>query len=271
MVPSNGFKRAFGFTIIELLVVISVIALLMAILLPSMKKARDVANTTACMAGLRQSGYAIDAYATDQREFPPSTVGNVNGLQDIADNMVTWGYMSKSWKCTAPTPPTNINASNGFWYGPYWYLGSNYTTAPGNFTLSPYFSGNSANSALAAIKGQINYIPLNTVPGFYSWTGSNIVPALTYKMPQVGFIQMACPDVLFFGQTFYTQGGTEGAYVLNRTPPIPNNVSTQAAPHNSRSATNVLFQDRHVRTISYPGQNYYSILGSPAMYQWMIQ
>ncbi len=55
-----------GFTLIELLVVISIIALLISILLPAMKKSRDVAKTTICLANLRGIGQAQAAYEADE-------------------------------------------------------------------------------------------------------------------------------------------------------------------------------------------------------------
>ncbi|MHC4211134.1 MAG: type II secretion system protein, partial [Planctomycetota bacterium] len=54
-----------GFTIIELLVVVSIIALLMAILLPAIGKARDSARVNLSKNNLRQLGIAHRTYAAD--------------------------------------------------------------------------------------------------------------------------------------------------------------------------------------------------------------
>jgi len=60
-----------GFTLVELLVVISVIGLLMGILIPAMGKARAAANRTYCMSNLRQIGVAFRAYLDDNRDIFP--------------------------------------------------------------------------------------------------------------------------------------------------------------------------------------------------------
>jgi len=66
-------RRSFGFTLVELLTVIGVIALLVAILLPTLAKARRHAETVQCQSNLKQVGYELLMYAQRSRGwlFPP--------------------------------------------------------------------------------------------------------------------------------------------------------------------------------------------------------
>jgi type II secretory pathway pseudopilin PulG len=57
---------------VELLVVVSIIALLIAILLPSLRRARDQAKKVKCMANLRSIGLALQSYALDNKQYLPA-------------------------------------------------------------------------------------------------------------------------------------------------------------------------------------------------------
>jgi prepilin-type N-terminal cleavage/methylation domain-containing protein len=72
-------SHRFAFTLIELLVVIAVIALLMALLVPVLGRAREQARRVTCMGNVRQFIIGIQVYASDYREHLPI------GLPDCRD------------------------------------------------------------------------------------------------------------------------------------------------------------------------------------------
>lgn len=63
-------SRFRGFTLIELLVVIAIIAVLIAILLPGLRRAREQARTVVCMANIKNITLAFQMYAYDHRALP---------------------------------------------------------------------------------------------------------------------------------------------------------------------------------------------------------
>jgi len=108
--------REFGFTLIEVLVVVSIIALLISILLPSLRAARTQAKIVACNANLHDFGLALNTYANDYSPyFPPtpylgsSPVGGGDGPWGPADdNLFILWYRKytpniQSYSCPATT------------------------------------------------------------------------------------------------------------------------------------------------------------------------
>ncbi len=66
-----GVKRSNGFTLVELLVVISIIGILMSILIPAVQGVREAARRTTCSNNLRQMGVAVSNYVTVFQKYPP--------------------------------------------------------------------------------------------------------------------------------------------------------------------------------------------------------
>ena len=76
---TSGHPFSTGFTLVELLVVIGIIALLISILLPAMGAARASAQKVMCASNLRQLALASQLYANENHGFVP--IGRASGLR----------------------------------------------------------------------------------------------------------------------------------------------------------------------------------------------
>jgi len=82
-----------GFTLVELLVVITVVALLMSILLPAIQSAREAARRIQCANNLKQLGLALSTYETAYSAYPPSMV--LSGVGNSPQWVGGWGVNAR--------------------------------------------------------------------------------------------------------------------------------------------------------------------------------
>ncbi len=100
-----------GFTLVELLVVVAIIAMLIAILLPSLTRARWTAATVVCSSTFRQGVVSLNAYAMDNHGYFPRHDFTLSGRNpwDLAIKtaaaFIDYGYAPKMWVCPVRGEP----------------------------------------------------------------------------------------------------------------------------------------------------------------------
>jgi prepilin-type N-terminal cleavage/methylation domain-containing protein/prepilin-type processing-associated H-X9-DG protein len=227
-----------GFTLIELLVVVAIIALLIAILLPSLGKARDNAKRTACGANLRSLGLGNGVYAADwegnfvpeyQRGsadyVPASSYYAKNGT--TAPNALPWGFAllnvtktvtdTRAFFCPAQTASGWDPASNAY---------KTWTYPDGSFRNG-------------AVPQRIGYMyQLHSTRNPYPGANGTLVSPGTITFPAGAFVAAA----------FAKSAGFPNNLVLGSD--IMYNSST--IPHNVGTSVNAVYADGHVANAQDP-------------------
>ena len=130
------WKKKKGFTLIELMIVIAIIAILASILVPNFMRARASGQLTACKANLKNQGTALEMYSIDSHGRYPTTLGGLSS-----------DYLRKLPTC----PATDLE---------YGYEGQ---SVPDVYTV--FCSGSNAHSAVGLTTGYPQY---NSVQGLMS-------------------------------------------------------------------------------------------------------
>ncbi len=88
--PTDPRRRAFS--LIELLVVVAVVSLLLAILVPALRKARQVASRVSCAHNLKQIGLGMGMYLHDNDGTYPCAT------DPVSEDPVYWLWMGRGWR-----------------------------------------------------------------------------------------------------------------------------------------------------------------------------
>lgn len=166
----------YGFTLIELLVVVAIISLLVAILLPSLSRARNLAKGTVCLSNMRQLSYATVMYRDENQAYPPFRWPSGGTPNEFGRNRPRWHWAfsdllappidersmaadpgtltltSKYYNDPGLTGEFATDIRNGAYGYNYQYLGNSRTNG-GDFINFPVGTGNIKTEALTIVFG----------------------------------------------------------------------------------------------------------------------
>ena len=189
MRQANSFQKLYrkGFTLVELLVVIGIIALLISILLPSLNKAREAARRVKCLSNMRQIALAMNMFTQDN-----------NGL------MPGQGLASKYYKVNKFSMGTYIPANQSEVIGMANWISYSRATDPINPSMATGNTPGSIGDQNITMSGLARY--LGSKPGVAS------TPETQNSMsPQLDSLYR-CPSDKLEGRYADTLGGPQKVY-----------------------------------------------------------
>ncbi len=193
-----------GFTLVELLVVIGIIALLISILLPSLARAREKANQIKCASNLRSIGQAMQLYAQDNLR-----------LGGAFPRLTYRPYASLPAKGAGTSTNTQVNIVDSTGSD---VMSNADRTAGGYGAVLPYFGGFDPNNDpftncnAASIWGHDPYSNITPAVG---WNNVGASIWLLLRTQQIGTEVFTCPssgsekDLLKHNQASNVPGGAQ--------------------------------------------------------------
>lgn len=110
VIPARIPSRPGAFTLIELLVCIGVVAILAALLFPSLRSARERSSLTKCLNNLRQTYFALESYANESNDYYPKAIavgvwGSTNSTEiGWMQQILPYAGSAKIFRCPRQPP-----------------------------------------------------------------------------------------------------------------------------------------------------------------------